>query len=79
MGNTGEMSTGISKGLRGRLGAEIWLYTQRKRGLPPQNNTVKRKASLFNDYQVKSERSFTEKVSKLRPSERGGGGGGGET
>ncbi len=73
MGDNREMSTTISNGLRGRLGVENASYKETKRRGPPQKNTVKLKASSFDEYQVKSERSFAEKPSKLRASEGGGG------
>ncbi|MCP3921412.1 MAG: hypothetical protein GY714_02385 [Desulfobacterales bacterium] len=68
MGDNREMS-------RGRLGVGNASYKETKRRVPPQKNTLKLKASSFNEYQVKSERSFAEKQSKLRASEGGGGGG----
>ncbi len=58
---------------------ETWalalLHEERKRRLLAQKNTVKLKASSFNDHQVKSERFFTEKPSNLTARNFSEGGG----
>ncbi len=64
MGNNREMSTGFSKGLRERLSTWIALYRNKTQVTTSKAQWNYANVCSFNDYQVESRRSFTEKPAK---------------
>ncbi len=75
MGDNREIWTAISNCLRERLGTYIALYRKKTKAAASKQHCEVLKSCSFNEYQVTSRRSFTEKTARCVWS--GGVGGGG--